>query len=116
MSPEPGLRRFLFALITSRASHCASSERGTWTAIWSPSKSALKAGQTSGGSWVAAPPLRTGRDAVFDEAACAADVEGELSREKPRNHEGPEKLERHVLRKTALVELEVRADDNDGTA
>src|SRR3989344_2729811 len=55
-------------------------------------------------------------NAVFDEAACAADVEGELSREKPRNHEGPEKLERHVLRKTALVELEVRADDNDGTA
>lgn len=48
MSPEPGLRMFLFALIMFAASHCASSESGTWIAIWSPSKSALNAGQTSG--------------------------------------------------------------------
>src|SRR5258708_24483830 len=30
--------------------------------------------------------------------------------------EGLEKLERHCLRETALIELELRADDDDGTA
>ncbi len=41
--------RMLFVLIMStRASICASVESGTWTAIWSPSKSALNAAQTSG--------------------------------------------------------------------
>ena len=47
-SPEPGLRILLLAEIISLASICASSDSGTWTAIWSPSKSALNARQTSG--------------------------------------------------------------------
>ena len=39
----------LFVDITSVLhSVCASTDNGTWTAIWSPSKSALKAGQTKG--------------------------------------------------------------------
>ena len=36
---------------------------GTWTAIWSPSKSALNAVQTSGCSWIALPSISTGSNA-----------------------------------------------------
>ena len=46
-----------------RASACASAESGRWTAIWSPSKSALKAWQTSGWIWIALPSTRTGSNA-----------------------------------------------------
>ena len=47
-SPEPGDSWFLTESITCLASATASRERGTCTAIWSPSKSALKAEQTKG--------------------------------------------------------------------
>ncbi len=41
--------RMLFAeSIRVEASICASGDSGMWTAIWSPSKSALNAVQTSG--------------------------------------------------------------------
>jgi len=46
--PLAGCRMLLVDIISTRASSCASSESGTCTAIWSPSKSALKAAQTSG--------------------------------------------------------------------
>ncbi len=46
--PSAGLRMLLVDIISTRASSWASSDNGTWTAIWSPSKSALKAWQTSG--------------------------------------------------------------------
>ncbi len=46
-----------------RASACASAESGRWTAIWSPSKSALKAWQTSGWTWIALPSTSTGSNA-----------------------------------------------------
>ena len=39
-----GNSTLLEASISARASICASTDSGTWTAIWSPSKSALKAG------------------------------------------------------------------------
>ena len=56
--------RMLFVLIMStRASICASTQSGTWTAIWSPSKSALNAAQTSGCSWMALPSMSTGSNA-----------------------------------------------------
>ena len=56
--------RMLFVLIMStRASICASTESGTWTAIWSPSKSALNAVQTSGWSRIALPSISTGSNA-----------------------------------------------------
>ena len=42
-SPSAGLSRFLVESISSRASCTALSDSGTCTAIWSPSKSALKA-------------------------------------------------------------------------
>ena len=56
--------RMLFELsISSRASFCDSSESGTCTAIWSPSKSALKAEQTSGCSRIALPSISSGQKA-----------------------------------------------------
>ena len=50
-------------IMSTRASICASTESGTCTAIWSPSKSALKAAQTSGWSWMALPSMSTGSKA-----------------------------------------------------
>ena len=38
-------------------------DSGTCTAIWSPSKSALNAAQTSGCSWIALPSISTGSNA-----------------------------------------------------
>ena len=56
--------RMLFALsISTLASTCDSGESGTWTAIWSPSKSALKAVQTKGWILIALPSTSTGSKA-----------------------------------------------------
>ncbi|CAB4933377.1 unannotated protein [freshwater metagenome] len=46
--PFEGERMLLLESIRMRASACASAESGRCTAIWSPSKSALNAVQTSG--------------------------------------------------------------------
>ncbi len=46
--------------ISSSASTWAFGDSGTWTAIWSPSKSALNAGQTSGWILMALPSTSTG--------------------------------------------------------
>ncbi len=61
--PLAGLRMLLVDIISTRASSWASSDKGTWTAIWSPSKSALNAVQTSGCSWIALPSIRIGSNA-----------------------------------------------------
>ena len=53
----------LVDIIKTLASSCASNDKGTWTAIWSPSKSALKAAQTNGCNWIALPSIRTGSKA-----------------------------------------------------
>ena len=56
--------RMLFAdSIRRRASAWASAESGRCTAIWSPSKSALNAWQTSGWTWIALPSTSTGSNA-----------------------------------------------------
>src|ERR671928_28571 len=56
--------RMLFAdSISSRASAWASADSGRCTAIWSPSKSALNAWQTSGWTWIALPSTSTGSNA-----------------------------------------------------
>src|SRR5881392_1405573 len=62
-SPFAGDSRLAVESIISRASRCASLESGTWTAIWSPSKSALNAVQTSGWIWIAEPSTSTGMNA-----------------------------------------------------
>ena len=62
-SPLAGERMLLVDIIRARDSSCASRVSGTWTAIWSPSKSALYAAQTSGCNWIALPSISTGSNA-----------------------------------------------------
>ena len=62
-APWAGERMLFAESIRIRASAWASAESGTWTAIWSPSKSALKAWQTSGWTWIALPSTSTGSKA-----------------------------------------------------
>ena len=47
-APLAGDRMLFDDIISTEASICASGDSGMWTAIWSPSKSALNAVQTSG--------------------------------------------------------------------
>ena len=61
--PCAGDRMLCADSMSSRASACASDESGRWTAIWSPSKSALNAAQTSGWIWMALPSTSTGSKA-----------------------------------------------------
>src|ERR687890_63972 len=61
--PSAGLRMLLLDSMRMRASACASADSGTWTAIWSPSKSALNAEQTSGWIWMALPSTSCGSKA-----------------------------------------------------
>ena len=62
-APWAGERMLLEESISTRASACASALSGRWTAIWSPSKSALNAWQTSGWTWMALPSTSTGSNA-----------------------------------------------------
>src|ERR687893_441967 len=62
-APCAGDRMLLLDSISTRASACASALSGRWTAIWSPSKSALNAWQTSGWTWIALPSTSTGSNA-----------------------------------------------------
>src|ERR687891_655205 len=61
--PCAGESTLLEESMRMRASACASAESGRCTAIWSPSKSALKAWQTSGWIWIALPSTSTGSNA-----------------------------------------------------
>ncbi len=61
--PWAGDRMLCAESIRMRASACASAESGRCTAIWSPSKSALNAVQTSGWIWMALPSTSTGSKA-----------------------------------------------------
>src|ERR1700680_5025714 len=62
--PCAGDRMLLLDSISTDASICASGDSGMWTAIWSPSKSALKAVQTSGWIRIALPSTSTDRRRV----------------------------------------------------
>ena len=61
--PSEGLRMLFEDSIRMRASACASADSGRCTAIWSPSKSALKAAHTSGCRWIALPSTSCGSKA-----------------------------------------------------
>ncbi len=61
--PWAGERMLLADSIRMRASAWASTDSGRCTAIWSPSKSALNAVQTSGWIWMALPSTSTGSNA-----------------------------------------------------
>ena len=67
--PDAGERRLLEDSMRTRASVCACVESGTWTDIWSPSKSALKGAHTSGCRWMALPSTRTGSKAGWRDGA-----------------------------------------------
>ena len=61
--PWAGDRMLLVQSMSTRASACASQLSGRCTAIWSPSKSALNAAQTSGWIWMALPSTSSGSNA-----------------------------------------------------
>ena len=61
--PLAGERMLLADSMSTRDSAWASADSGRCTAIWSPSKSALKAVQTSGWIWMALPSTSTGSKA-----------------------------------------------------
>ena len=63
--PLAGSSRFWLDSISVQLSICASGVSGTCTAIWSPSKSALKAAHTSGCSLIALPSTSTGSKACI---------------------------------------------------
>lgn len=56
------------------------------------------------------------RNSFVDEAVCTANIKCESLLEELCDDEWTEELERHVLWKTALIELEVRTNNNDGTS
>src|SRR3972149_3746632 len=91
-----------------RASATASRDRGTCTAIWSPSKSALNAAQTRG--W-----MRIIQDLVDLRALLLDDLLGPLDRLRDAllhqlvDDERLEQLARHRLRQAALVQPQLRA-------
>src|SRR6218665_1064472 len=126
-SPEAGNSTLFEASISVRASICASTDSGTCTAIWSPSKSALNAEQTSGCSCIALPSIRIGSNACMPQR-CSVGPRVDLTRValllggldrgcdahglQAREDEGLEQFQRHQLGQTALVQLERRAYGN----
>ena len=58
--PLAGFKILWDANINNCDSRIASGPKGKWTAIWSPSKSALNAVQTNGCTWIALPSIRIG--------------------------------------------------------
>src|SRR5919106_648169 len=122
-APFDGERMLLALSISTCASSCASIDSGTCTAIWSPSKSALKA-------------VQRGR-AVQEHGVLLDDVLQDVPHLGPlllhvllgrldgrgdpavlqlAEDERLEQLQRHLLRQPALVELQVRPHHDDGAA
>ena len=64
--PLDGEKMLFGASMISLLSICASMDSGTCTAIWSPSKSALYAVQTSGWMRMASPSISTGSNAWIE--------------------------------------------------
>ena len=63
--PLAGFKILWDANINNWASRIASGPNGRWTAIWSPSKSALNAVQTRGWTWIALPSIKVGWNACI---------------------------------------------------
>ena len=61
--PFDGLSMLFVDIIKTRASNWASILNGIWTAIWSPSKSALKAEHTNGCNSIALPSINLASNA-----------------------------------------------------
>src|SRR6195952_994563 len=141
-APCAGDRMLFEDSMSTRASACASALSGRWTAIWSPSKSALNAWQTSGWTWIALPSPSTGsnawmprrggggarvrvlwddlrehvpdlRDHRVDHLLGRLDVLRLLALDELGHDERLEQLERHQLRQPALVQPQGRAGHDD---
>ena len=75
--------------INIRASNWASKLNGTWTAIWSPSKSALNAAQVNGCNSIASPSINLGSKAwtpnlcsvgaLFSKTGCSLTINSKAS-------------------------------------
>src|ERR1700722_10411510 len=139
-SPVAGERMLFDDIIRARASSCDSSDRGTCTAIWSPSKSALNAVQTNGCSWIALPSISTGSNAWipkrckvgarFKSTGCSRITSSRMSHTSGPSrstrrfaaqlqlgeNEGLEQFQRHFLRQSALVQTQGRTHDDDRAA
>ena len=114
--PSAGLRMLFEDSIKMRASACASADSGKCTAIWSPSKSALNAAQTSGWIWMALPstscgsnawiPSRCSVGARFSSTGCSSD---DLFEHVP--HDGTRALDHALgtLDVLRVVEVDQRA-------
>ena len=61
--PFDGLNILFVDIINTLASNCASKLKGIWTAIWSPSKSALNAAHVNGCNSIASPSINFGSNA-----------------------------------------------------
>src|SRR6478609_4001034 len=121
--PDAGDRMLLVDIISTRASSWASSDSGTWTAIWSPSKSAFEAVQGRGTVQqhrMLADHLLEDvphlRPLLLDHALGGLDGVGHAVVLQPRVDERLEQLERHLLGQAALVQLELGADHDDRAA
>src|SRR4030095_8908191 len=114
--PLAGDRMLCENSMSTLASIWASGESGTWTAIWSPSKSALKAVQTRGWILIALPSTRMGSKAWmprrcsvgarFRSTGCSVMTSSRMS------HTSGRSFSTNFF--AALVELEVGADHDDG--
>src|SRR4029453_13445052 len=143
--PLAGERMLLVDIMRARASTCASTDSGTWTAIWGPSKSGLEAAQARVGGpspqehgfeCLDAEAVEGGRavqqhrmladDLVEDVPDLGALLLHHLLRALDGGDrgalfelfvdEGLEELEGHLLRQAALVQPQLRADDDDRTS
>ena len=75
--PDAGDRMLFEESMSSSASTCAFGDSGTWTASWSPSKSALNAGQTSGSTVVT--DLAPGTYTVSEDPIVGWTIDGNQS-------------------------------------
>src|SRR3972149_1661744 len=117
-SPEPGESMLCVEGITCRASATASRDSGTWTALWAPGRAAVEGGgaveqhRARRDDFVEDVP-NLGAGAV-DDALGALDVVGHAVGDELVHDEGLEELQRHSLGQAALMQLQLRADDDDG--
>ena len=87
--PFDGERMLLVDNIKILASNWASKLNGTWTAIWSPSKSALNAAQVKGCNSIASPSINFGSNAwtpslwsvgaLFKRTGCSLTISSKAS-------------------------------------
>src|SRR5919106_295153 len=113
-APLDGDRMLLADSISTWASSWASIESGTWTAIWSPSKSALNAVQEH--RMLLDDVVQDVPDLgplLLHELLGGLDRRGDAALLQLAEDERLEQLQGHLLRQPALMQLQIRTDDDD---